>query len=147
MPIGKEITLTCPHCGLPDSFVESDFERMYRCPRCREWFTTSEGKQRHNTSSVDHVSNIDLHTKITNELHEGYIAKNADYGDSFSKLYKEFGLTSTTIRLSDKVNRLKTLCKQEAKVKNESVRDTLLDIANYSILTVMEIDAMEGETK
>ena len=51
------------------------------------------------------------------------------------------------IRLGDKLNRFKTLTKGQRYivVKNESIRDTLLDLANYAIMTIMEIDAEEGE--
>ena len=73
-----------------------------------------------------------------------YERKNADYGNSFSKSYEEFGLTSPVIRLSDKVERLKTLSKQEAKVKDESIQDTVMDIAVYAMLTLMEL--MNRET-
>ncbi len=83
--------------------------------------------------------------QIANGLTELYERKNADYGNSFSKSYEEFGLTSPVIRLSDKVERLKTLSKQEAKVKDESIQDTVMDIAVYAMLTLMEL--MNNETK
>jgi hypothetical protein len=38
------------------------------------------------------------------------------------------------------MRRLKQLIKQEAQVKDESIRDTVLDLANYAIMTVMELD-------
>lgn len=69
-----------------------------------------------------------------------YIKKNMDYGDSFSKSYQEFGLVAPVVRMSDKVERLKSLSKGEAQVKDESIRDTLLDIANYAIMTVVEVE-------
>ena len=82
--------------------------------------------------------------QIANGLTELYERKNADYGNSFSKSFEEFGLTSPVIRLSDKVERLKTLSKQEAKVKDESIQDTVMDIAVYAMLTLMEL--MNNET-
>ena len=85
--------------------------------------------------------------QIANGLTELYERKNADYGNSFSKSYEEFGLTSPVIRLSDKVERLKTLSKQEAKVKDESIIDTLIDIAVYAVLTVLEIKKREDKEK
>lgn len=44
--------------------------------------------------------------------------------------------------MSDKLNRFKTLSRNagDAQVKDESMRDTLLDLANYAIMTVMEMD-------
>lgn len=83
--------------------------------------------------------------QIANGLTELYERKNADYGNSFSKSYEEFGLTSPVIRLSDKVERLKTLSKQEAKVKDESIQDTVMDIAVYAMLTLMELMNKDGQ--
>lgn len=83
--------------------------------------------------------------QIANGLTELYERKNADYGNSFSKTFDEFGMTSTIVRLSDKLERLKTLSKQEAKVKDESIQDTVMDIAVYAMLTLMEL--MNRETK
>lgn len=80
---------------------------------------------------------------ILNKMYEIYERKNADYGNSFSKSYEEFGLVSPVIRLSDKVERLKTLCNKEAQVKDESIIDTLIDIAVYAVLTVLEIKKRE----
>ena len=82
--------------------------------------------------------------QIANGLTELYERKNADYGNSFSKSFEEFGLTSPVIRLSDKVERLKTLSKKEAQVKDESIQDTVMDIAVYAMLTLMEL--MNRET-
>lgn len=75
-------------------------------------------------------------------MHDIYLAKNSDYGLSFDRSCNEFGMLSPIIRMQDKLNRLKSLynksCSQEsAKVIDESVSDTLLDLANYAILTVM----------
>lgn len=77
--------------------------------------------------------------EITDLMVETYEKKNHDYGDSFDKSVDEFGLVSPAIRLTDKLNRFKTLIKTESKVKDESISDTLLDLANYSILTYLYI--------
>ena len=74
-----------------------------------------------------------------------YESKNKDYGDSFSKSFKEFGIVAPVVRMSDKIERLKSLCKAEAKVKDESIRDTLLDLANYALMTVVELDLEKKE--
>ena len=85
------------------------------------------------------MNNKEKFQKITDEMLNTYIAKNHDYGDSFSQSFEEFGLISSIIRLSDKLNRLKKLKDSTAKV-DESIRDTVLDMANYCILTIMELD-------
>lgn len=84
---------------------------------------------------------------ITKEMLELYKIKNKNYGNSFSKQFEEYGLTSVCIRLEDKLNRLKSLNKQgkEANVDDESIRDTLVDLANYAILTVIELDKQSSD--
>ena len=83
---------------------------------------------------------------VTDEMTDLFTKKNADYGDSVFETMDEFGMTATAIRLNDKVKRLKTLTKQEAKVKDESMRDTLLDIANYAVTGLMWLDEKERNT-
>lgn len=66
--------------------------------------------------------------------------KNHDYGDSFAKSYSEYKDVMAAIRLEDKLNRYKALIanKEDCKVKEESIEDTLLDLANYAIMTLIE---------
>lgn len=89
--------------------------------------------------SYDSQNKTHQHAFICEELNSIYEAKNADYGDSFGKGYKEYGMTMPCIRLEDKLSRLKSLSKQDAKVKDESIEDTLLDLANYVIMTLIEL--------
>lgn len=80
------------------------------------------------------------HAAICQELTELYARKNHDYGDSFHITFQKWGLTMSAIRLGDKLQRLETLIRAESQVKDESIRDTLIDLANYAIMTVMELD-------
>lgn len=82
-------------------------------------------------------------TEICNEMCELHNRKNADYGGAFEDSYKEFGLVSPVIRLNDKLNRLKSLIKQEQQVKEESIRDTLIDLACYAVMTIEQLDKGE----
>lgn len=92
--------------------------------------------------------NVDVHRKICAELTALYEKKNHDYGDSFHKSYLEYGMVMPLIRLEDKLNRLKSLTmRDEAKVTDESIRDTLMDLANYSIMTAMELEGDENEDR
>ena len=77
---------------------------------------------------------------ITNDMYDTFKAKNHDYGNSFSELFAECGMTYAYGHLSEKLKRVKSLMSDEAKVKDESMRDSLLDLANYAILTIMELD-------
>lgn len=90
------------------------------------------------------ANKIKKHKLICEKLNKLYEAKNADYGDSFGKSYKEYGLTMSCIRLEDKLNRLKSLnFSRTIKVKNESIEDTLMDLANYAIMTLIELEGEE----
>lgn len=90
--------------------------------------------------------NVVRHRTLCNYLNTLYARKNADYGDSFHKLFEEEGMASSRIRLTDKLNRFKRLSRNyEQNVKGESIRDTLMDMANYAIMTIMEIDRNGGK--
>lgn len=86
-----------------------------------------------------------MHKGICDQLHDTYVRKNSDYGDSFSKMFEKFGLLSSFIRLNDKLNRVESLMNKEQQVPDESVEDTLLDMANYCILTVIELRKEHGD--
>ncbi|AXG97822.1 DUF1599 domain-containing protein [Clostridium botulinum] len=81
----------------------------------------------------------ELHKRICVDLNEVYKHKNHDYGDSFGETYEKLGIISAVTRITDKVNRLQSLCTKEQKVKDESIKDTLRDLANYSIMTLIEM--------
>ena len=85
------------------------------------------------------MSDEELFKKITEDMYELFKRKNTDYGNSAHKTYEEFGLTSFLVRLSDKLNRAITLNKQDAMVQDEKIEDTLIDMANYSILALIEM--------
>lgn len=85
------------------------------------------------------MDNIQMHKDILDNLHKLYTSKNSDYGNSVHDTYEKYGLTSFLVRLEDKLNRARTISKQEALVKDEKIEDTLLDLANYAILAVMEL--------
>lgn len=86
------------------------------------------------------------HKTICDELNSLYERKNHDYGDSFHQTFVEEGLAMTRIRLGDKFSRFKTLSRLSAndadqqRVSDESIRDTLMDLANYAIMTILEMD-------
>lgn len=89
------------------------------------------------------------------ELLELLRKKNADYGDSFHVCWEEYGPVHALIRMEDKLNRMKTLLLTDAapQVKGESVRDTLLDLAGYAVLSAAELnrkgdaDRVAGESQ
>ena len=63
--------------------------------------------------------------------------KNKDYGDS----YKEFGGIGILVRMNDKINRCLNITKNNVSMINdENLRDTLIDLHNYSTMAIMELD-------
>lgn len=94
------------------------------------------------------MNNIEKHKLLINELHSIFLEKNNKYGNSFSIQYKEFGPISALIRITDKYLRLKGLILNNQLNNNEtdeSLTDTLKDLANYCILTAIEIDNKKEE--
>lgn len=90
-------------------------------------------------ASVPEPSNMVAFRKLAAALASQYQRKNEAYGDSFGKSVKRYGVISALTRMSDKWNRLESLLIDGNKngVKDESVDDTLLDLATYCIMTVL----------
>lgn len=86
--------------------------------------------------------------EISKKLTEVYISKNHDYGDSFGLSYQEYGMMMPCIRIEDKLRRFNSLAvnKRSALVLDEKIADTLIDLANYAILTAIELQ-VEKEMK
>lgn len=88
------------------------------------------------------MNKVEMHKEICEELNKVYEQKNSDYGDSFGQTFDKLGVISAVTRITDKYNRLVSLCtksEEERKVKDESIEDTLLDMANYCIMTLIEL--------
>lgn len=85
---------------------------------------------------------------IVSKMTETFIAKNKDYGNSFDETLNDEGIVASRVRIADKFNRFKQLSKgQTAMVADESITDTLLDMANYAIMTVMWMDGNKNIKK
>ena len=92
------------------------------------------------------MKKYERHSEITKQLNEIYIAKNTDYGDAFGDTFKKLGIISAVTRIVDKTNRLMSLsAKTEAErnVKDETIKDTLMDLANYALMTLIEMEELE----
>ena len=85
-------------------------------------------------------------SEYTNHLADVLNQKNLAYGDSFTKSVDEDGLLVLKIRLGDKFNRVSSLIKRgELKENDESLEDTLLDMAGYSILGLKYLEEHKNE--
>lgn len=91
---------------------------------------------------------VEHHACICKEINDLYERKNHDYGDSFHQTFVEEGMAMARIRLGDKFSRFKTLSRSgEQKVNDESIRDTLIDLANYAIMTVLEMEVADDDAE
>ena len=88
------------------------------------------------------------HKELCDMMHDLYCRKNADYGDAFHRVFKEEGVASCRIRLSDKLYRFRKLTQdaETQKVKEESITDTLIDLANYALLSILELEFADEES-
>lgn len=88
------------------------------------------------------MNKIEMHKELCEELNDIYSRKSSDYGDSFGQTFEKLGIISAITRISDKYNRLVSLCtksEEERKVKDETIEDTLLDLCNYGLMTLIEL--------
>lgn len=86
------------------------------------------------------IDNVELFKSIVEEMLETYKKKNYDYGDSFENLCNKFGLLAAAIPLNNKVERINSLIKNKGNKVDESIEDSLKDLANYAIMTLIYID-------
>lgn len=81
-------------------------------------------------------------------LYQTFIDKNHDYGNSFEGSLNEYGIVASLVRIGDKHNRLRTLTRMDTERRvDESVIDTLLDMANYCVMTAVWLKGIEEERK
>lgn len=95
------------------------------------------------------MTDIERHRSLCDFLHNLFVRKNHDYGNSFNETYKTLGIISAATRITDKYNRFINLVKGSSQMVNdENIRDTLIDMANYCLMTVIELDRRSnGETE
>lgn len=156
-------TFNCTDCPLSKKYDKEtdEYTDTYACvfdemsddmlDRCYDWYkdldpaTCENAKNECCDVEPDDIKlhiepKVARHYAICQKLNSIYKAKNHDYGDSFGDTYKKLGIISAVTRLSDKMNRLMSLAvKHDAQVKDEKIEDTLLDMANYAIMTLIEL--------
>ena len=74
------------------------------------------------------------------KLAKVYVAKNRDYGDSFSQSLDKYGILASLVRMGDKMNRIDSLYDKPTTEVDESLVDSLEDLANYAIMTAMWLE-------
>ena len=90
---------------------------------------------------MDEPNNVTQFRAVTSLMADMYASKNHDYGDSFGRSIEKYGAIAGLTRISDKFNRLETLLLgAESRVADEKIADTLLDLANYSIMLYVALN-------
>lgn len=91
-----------------------------------------------NATSIPKTEDEFRHRKILAEMADTFSKKNSDYGNAFEEILDDFGASYAVGRLKEKLKRLTQLVvSNKQEVKDESIEDTLLDMANYAVLTIM----------
>jgi hypothetical protein len=88
-------------------------------------------------NEVSQETRLLQYDNIHSEARELFTNKNKDYGDSFAY----YGPVGVIIRMGDKIQRLKSIDKNKIiNVDDERLRDTLIDLHNYSAMAIMLMD-------
>ena len=83
------------------------------------------------------VDRVEQFVKVQNEGLELFKRKNADYGDAFAN----YGPIGVIVRMGDKIHRLVSVTNNGiCLVNSESLRDTLIDLHNYSAMAILLLD-------
>ena len=84
-----------------------------------------------------YMDRVSQYKTVHNEALSLFTKKNQDYGDAFAN----YGPVGVIVRMGDKINRLASVTGSSVSlVKNETIRDTLIDLHNYSAMAIMLMD-------
>jgi len=108
-------------------FYKNILRGMYKAITLREMTSTSRVEQ----MKVVQTEALALFTR-----------KNEDYGDAFA----EYGVIGVLMRIEDKLKRSMSITKNGVNlVRDEGIRDTLIDLHNYAAMAIMLIDEKDEE--
>ena len=139
--VGVQSNKQMQYCGIDYYKEEYPYIPIIKYKAKQEGHSmTPEQEEAYKRTQVDKA---ERHKEIAEELNAIYISKNHDYGDSFGETFKKLGIISAVTRIADKTNRLVNLSVNERQVEDESIEDTLRDLANYAILTLIELEIHE----
>lgn len=81
---------------------------------------------------------------ICNQMIELNIRKSNDYGASYQNLLREFGDVAAVIPLQNKLDRIKNIIRKGGEVHNESLSDSVLDLACYAVMYLVGLSEREN---
>ena len=93
--------------------------------------------------SSEKIGRVEQMKTIQNEGLELFKKKNQDYGDAFAT----YGPIGVLVRMGDKISRLQSITTNNITlVDTEGLRDTLIDLHNYSAMAIMLLDEKPNTT-
>ena len=96
------------------------------------------------TSTTSTDKRVAQRAKVQSEGLELFKKKNSDYGDAFAT----YGVIGVLVRMGDKILRAQSITHSSiALVNSETLRDTLIDLHNYSAMAIMLLDEEKAEHK
>ena len=97
----------------------------------------------------EYYSEVRRFKELTTKMYETFKKKRNDYGPSTRETWEKYGPISMLVRMDDKMNRFKNLVIDDTKrlVEDESIKDTLLDLANYALITILELEHIEAQNR
>ena len=113
----------------------------YQINNCGYWWTDEMLElDENNIMEVNNMDRLGIYQHIISNLEDTYKRKNSDYGNSVGDTYEKFGDISFLTRITDKYNRILSLADKGecGEVKDEALEDTILDLANYCLLWLVE---------
>ena len=93
------------------------------------------------------TDNEKLFRQKVEKLTKVYVAKNKDYGDSFTRSLDKRGIVASIVRMEDKMNRIDSLHDKPTTEVDESLVDSLEDLANYAIMTAMWLESQANDIR
>ena len=83
------------------------------------------------------MNRVEQMKTIQAEALELFTKKNIDYGDAFAK----YGVIGVLMRIEDKLQRTMSISRNGVNlIKDEGLRDTLIDLHNYAAMALMLLD-------
>ena len=116
-------------------------DTAYQINNCGYWWTDEMLElAENNIMEVNNMDRLGIYQHIISNLEDTYKRKNSDYGNSVGDTYEKFGDISFLTRITDKYNRILSLADKGecGEVKDEALEDTILDLANYCLLWLVE---------
>jgi len=104
---------------------------------CAEAYTEIEEKYPEMINEFEHITHDMLQLFCMKQLDYG--PKNIGMGEVVVDTDKKVkrSLTGLSVRMNDKIQRMLNLVLNNREPENESIEDTLIDIANYAVMSII----------